>query len=241
VINEAFVKRHFDSRSPIGMRIARVENDQRTCHVVGVAMDARTQDLRSEVAPRYFRAAAQTLESAGSPTFLIRTAADTEPVIGAVRKTIQDLDASLPIFSAGTIEEQMAPLTAQDRATAQLAVVFGLVAVSLAAIGLYGLLSYGVARRSGEIAVRMALGAAPARVTSMILRETVWVVVGGLAAGGGLAYAVSRLIDTRLYGVAPQDPLTMALSTGVLLAVALGAAYWPARRASQLDPMTVLR
>jgi ABC-type antimicrobial peptide transport system permease subunit len=87
----------------------------------------------------------------------------------------------------------------------------------------------------------MALGAAPARVTSMILRETVWVVVGGLAAGGGLAYAVSRLIDTRLYGVAPQDPLTMALSTGVLLAVALGAAYWPARRASQLDPMTVLR
>ena len=158
-----------------------------------------------------------------------------------MRKTIQRVDAALPIMSATSIEEQMAPLTAQDRTTAQLAVVFGCVALTLAAIGLYGVLSYGVARRTGEIAIRIALGAQSGRVISMILRETIGLVVAGLALGGGLAYAASRLIDSRLYGVAPQDPLTLASATGLLLLVALGAAYLPARRASRLEPMAALR
>jgi putative ABC transport system permease protein len=132
-------------------------------------------------------------------------------------------------------------LTAQDRTTAQLAIVFGGVALTLAAIGLYGVLSYGIARRTGEIAVRIALGAQPRRVISMILRETAGVVCAGLALGGGLAYAASRLIDSRLYGVAPQDPPTLALATGVLLLVALSAAYMPAQRAAKLDPLAALR
>jgi ABC-type antimicrobial peptide transport system permease subunit len=135
----------------------------------------------------------------------------------------------------------MAPLVAQDRATAQLAVVFGCVALTLAAIGLYGVLSYGIARRTGEIAVRIALGAQPGRVMSMILSETIGLVGVGLALGGGMAYAASRLINSRLYGVAPQDPATLALATGLLLVVALSAAYVPARRASKVDPMTALR
>jgi ABC-type antimicrobial peptide transport system permease subunit len=132
-------------------------------------------------------------------------------------------------------------LTAQDRTTAQLAVVFGCVALTLAAIGLYGVLSYGIARRKGEIAIRLALGAQSGRVISMILRETMGLVGVGLALGGGMAYAASRLIDSRLYGVAPQDPLTLALATGLLLLVALSAAYFPAVRASKVDPMTALR
>jgi ABC-type antimicrobial peptide transport system permease subunit len=159
----------------------------------------------------------------------------------AVRKTIEHVDAALPIMSARSIEEQMAPLTAQDRTTAQLVVAFGCVALTLAAIGLHGVLSYGIARRTGEIGIRIALGAQRGRVISMILRETVGLVGAGLALGGGLAYAASRLIDSRLYGIAPQDPLTLALATGLLLAVALSAAYLPARRASRLDPMTALR
>jgi putative ABC transport system permease protein len=120
-------------------------------------------------------------------------------------------------------------------------VVFGGVALTLAAIGLYGVLSHGIARRTGEIAIRIALGAQPGRVISMILRETVGLVSGGLVLGGGLAYVASRLIDSRLYGVDAQDPLTLALATGLLLLVALSAAYLPAQRASRLDPMAALR
>jgi ABC-type antimicrobial peptide transport system permease subunit len=120
-------------------------------------------------------------------------------------------------------------------------VVFGCVALTLAAIGLYGVLSYGIARRAGEIAVRIALGAQPGRVISMILRETMGLFIAGLALGGGLAYAASRLITSQLYGVAPQDPLTLALAAGLLLLVALSASYFPARRASRLDPMAALR
>ncbi|OLC80890.1 MAG: hypothetical protein AUH72_10835 [Acidobacteria bacterium 13_1_40CM_4_65_8] len=242
VINEAFAKRFFDQRNPIGMRITLVNDDSRTSYqVVGVANNARTHSLRGDVEPRYFVPAKQPSSSANSPTLLIRTTTETGPVLAAVRKAIQGVDAALPIISATSIEEQMAPLTAQDRTTAQLAVVFGCVALTLAAIGLYGVLSYGIARRTGEIAIRIALGAQRGRVISMILRETIGLLSAGLALGGGLAYAASRLIDSRLYGVAPQDPLTLALATGLLLLVALSAAYLPAQRASRLDPMAALR
>jgi ABC-type antimicrobial peptide transport system permease subunit len=135
----------------------------------------------------------------------------------------------------------MAPLVAQDRATAELALVFGGVALSLAAIGLYGLLSDGVARRTSETAVRIALGARAARGVAMILGETVAPVGAGLTVGGGFAYGASRLIASRLYGVEPQDPVTIAVATAVLLAVAVAAAYLPARRAAELDPMLALR
>jgi ABC-type antimicrobial peptide transport system permease subunit len=161
--------------------------------------------------------------------------------MAAARNAIRYLGPAFPIITAGSVEEQMAPLTAQDRTSAQLAVVFGSVALALAAIGLYGVLSYGIARRKGEIAVRIALGARPGRVMAMILRETIGLVVVGLAMGGGLAYAASRLIGNQLYGVDPQDPLTMALAVGLLSLVALGAAYLPAQRASRLDPMAALR
>jgi predicted permease len=242
VINEAFAKRFFDQRNPIGMRMTSIDDDQRTTYqVVGVARNARTQSLRGDIEPRYFVAATQAPASVESPTVLIRPATETAPVIAAVRKTIARVDAGLPIMSASSIEEEMAPLTAQDRTTAQLAVVFGCVALTLAAIGVYGVLSYDIARRTGEIAIRIALGAQPGGVISMILRETTGLVSAGLALGGGLAYAASRLIDSRLYGVAPQDPLTLALATGLLLLVALSAAYLPAQRASRLDPIAALR
>jgi predicted permease len=242
VINEAFAKRFFDRRNPIGMRVTSIDEEKRTTYqVVGVAKNAHTRRLRGDVEPRYFVPANQPPSSVNSPTFLIRTATETAPVLASARKSIQRVDAALPIMSAVSIEEQMAPLTAQDRTTALLAVVFGCIALTLAAIGLYGVLSYGIARRSREIAMRIALGAQPGRVIAMILRETIGLVIAGLVAGAGLAYAASRLITSQLYGIAPQDPLTLVLATGLLLLVALSAAYLPARRASRLDPMAALR
>jgi len=241
VVNEAFARRFFSGRNPVGMHITSLADDSRTTYqVVGVARNAHTQSLRGNVEPRCFVAFKQQA-SAGNPTFMIRTAGETASIARVVNKTTQRVEPALPILSSTSIEEQMAPLMAQDRTTAQLAIVFGCVALVLASVGLYGVLSYGVARRTGEIAIRIALGARPGRVVSMVLRETTVLVAAGLAMGGGLAYGFSRLIDSRLYGVAPEDPLTLALATGLLLLVALAAAYLPARRASRVDPMAALR
>jgi predicted permease len=243
VINEAFAKRFFDRRNPIGMRVAAVGDDEsRTSYlVVGVASDAHTQTLRDAVVPRYFVAGYQAFDAVKSPTLLIRTAGDAALVMPVARKTVERVDAALPIMSARSLEQQLAPLTAQDRITAQLAVVFGGVALTLAAIGLYGVLSYGVSRRTGEIAIRIALGAQAGRVISMILRETLGLVAAGMVLGALLAYAAAYIIDSRLYGVAPQDPATLWLAAALLLFVALSAAYLPAHRASRVEPIAALR
>jgi predicted permease len=241
VVNAAFAKQFFDGQNPIGGRITSVEDHTATCVVAGVANNARTQNLRRDVAPRYYLPAMQFPFDIEYPIFLIRTATDSAPFLAAVRQTIQRTDASLPILYARSIQEQMAPLTAQDRAVAQVAVAFGAVALTLAAIGLYGVLSYGIARRKSELAIRIALGSRPARVVAMILGETTGLIIAGLALGAGLAYAASRVVTSQLFGVTPQDPLTLAWAIGILVATALSAAYFPAHRASKLDPMAALR
>jgi ABC-type antimicrobial peptide transport system permease subunit len=139
------------------------------------------------------------------------------------------------------MEEQLAPWTAPDRATAQVAVVFGCIALALAAIGLYGVLSYNISRGRGEIAIRIALGAQPGLVIRMILRETSVLVIAGVVAGAGLTYAASRGIASQLYSSAPQDPVMLGIAAALLLLVALSAVYLPARRASRVDPMNALR
>ena len=244
VVNEAFVKRFFADRNPLGMRVTPLgydDRDRTPYRVVGVGSNAHTGSVRGDVEPRYFVAAKQVASAVRSPIFLIRTATETAPVVAAARRAIERLDPALSIMSAKSLEEQTAPLTAQDRTTAQVALVFGGVALALAAIGLYGVLSYGIARRTREIAIRIALGARPGRVISMILGETLGLVVAGLFVGAGLAYVATRVIDSRLFGVAPQDPATLASAAGVLLFVALSAAYVPARRASKLHPIVALR
>jgi predicted permease len=239
VINEAFAKHFFARRNPIGMHVT---SEGTILQVIGVAKDARTETLRGEAEPKFYTAVTQsTRDNVKRANFLIRTATKIPPLEAAVREVLHRVNPALPIAAARPVEEQIARLTAQDHTTAQLAVVFGCVALTLAAAGLYGVLSYGVARRAGEIAVRIALGAQRSRVIAMILGETIGLVIAGLALGAGLAYAASRLIGSRLYGVAPQDPLTLALAIGLLLTVALSAAYLPARRASRLDPMAALR
>jgi predicted permease len=242
VINEAFANRFFAKRNPIGMHVTSIDNSERTPYqIVGIVRNARTQTLRKELKPEFYIAAAQLQSGLKRANFLIRTNAETAPVLAAVRRAFQRVDAALPIGSAHSLEERLASLTARDHTTAQLGAVFGVLALTLAAIGLYGVMSYSIARRTSEIAIRMALGARSVRIIAMILRETIGLVLAGLAVGVALAYAASRWIASQLYGIAPEDPFTLAIAIGVLLAAMSAAVYLPARRAAQLDPIAALR
>jgi predicted permease len=242
VVNEAFVRRFFEGRQPLGMPITAVDDDVRTTYqIVGVARDAMTDDVRGAVEPRYFVPGDQAPRPPSSPTLLVRTAVDDPTLLATIRTAIRDASPATPIMSARTLHERMARLTAQDRVIAQLALVFGAIALALAAIGLYGVLSFGVARRTAEIALRLALGAQTRGVIAMILRETLVVVGLGLLAGGALAVAATHLVKSRLYGVEANDVPTLAAAIATLLAVALGAAWLPAVRASRVDPMIALR
>jgi ABC-type antimicrobial peptide transport system permease subunit len=195
------------------------------------------------VEPRFFIPAEQRPSSATTRTFVIRAATGASGVGRAVREAFSGVDGELSSSSVdvASIEDYMSPLVADERIIARLAVVFGTVALTLAAVGLYGLLSYGVSRRSSEIAIRMALGAQRRSIVLTIARDTAGLIAAGLLAGGVLAHVASRLVENRLYGVAPHDPLNSLLAAGVLVAVAFLAAYLPARRASRIDPMAALR
>jgi hypothetical protein len=243
VINESFAKKFFAGRNPLGLHVGIVDegphgNTVTTYAVAGVARDARTSTLRGEVEPRVYEPIVQNHgDNVKRASFLIRSAT---PVLPAVREVFRRVDPGLRVTTR-SMEEQLEPWTAPERTIASVVSVFGGVALVLAAIGLYGVLSYSVARRQGEIAVRMALGARGSRVVAMILGETVRLVAIGLAAGAALAWIAVRIVRDSLFGVAPGDPATVAAAIALLVVVALAAAFLPARRASRLDPMTALR
>jgi len=241
VINEAFAKRFFAGRNPIGMHVTQLFGPQRnTYEVVGVVANSKKRSLR-ELGHRYFVPAAQPIDVPTSIVFSIRTAGEPRAAIAGVRRAILAEDPNLPITEAKPLQELIDARTSLDRMLAQLSMAFGAVALLLAAIGLYGVLSYGVARRTSEIGIRKALGAGESTVIAMILRETTWLLAGGAVVGVALAYGSLHLIKSRLFGLAPDDPAALALAVAALGVVALIAALLPARRAARVDPMVAIR
>jgi ABC-type antimicrobial peptide transport system permease subunit len=158
-----------------------------------------------------------------------------------VARTLADADPNLTVINIRTLEEQVARSFDQQRAVASLAGLFGVIALILAAIGLYGVTAYGVARRRSEIGLRMALGATRGGVMAMVLRETAVLVIVGVAAGLLMTLAVGRLARNLLFGIAPTDPLILTAAAGVLGVLALGASYVPARAATRIEPTVALR
>jgi predicted lysophospholipase L1 biosynthesis ABC-type transport system permease subunit len=228
---------YFGKANPIGRHVTDEFPDTRaTFEIVGVVRDSRDHKLRGEVPRRFFLPLYQGL--GGIPpavNFEIRTFADPAGIAGAVRR------ASAPVRSLKTLDSLLDETLSIERIIAQLSAFFGAVALLLASIGLYGVLSYGIARRTNEIGLRMALGASRGAVLSMVLKETVWLLAAGAALGVPAALAASRVVSSRLFGVRAFDPVTLAAAIAALALVGLAAGFLPARRASAVDPLTALR
>jgi predicted permease len=242
VVNRTFAQKYLGGTSPIGRRFGF--GDQKTSSdiaIVGVVGDVRYGKLRNYAPPTVYVPYAQKIHELAEMTFEVRTNGDPDNWIGPIRQAVQGLDSHLPLFDVKTQTEQIDQATFQERLFARLSSFFGLLALALACVGLYGMMSYTVARRTCEIGIRMALGAERAKILCMVLREALTLGVLGIVLGVPAALAASRLVATMLYGLKPTDPWPIASATVVLVAVALLAGYLPARRASRVDPMVALR
>lgn len=243
VINEAFASRFFPGRNPIGRHVTDTYGGGKlTMTVIGVARNVRDHRLRGDVPPRFYVPVTQN--DGGVPPsiyFEIRTTGATGTLLNAARKTILQVDSGLPILLARSLDELIDSQNYQPRLIAQLCSVFGAIALLLAATGLYGALSYMVTRRTNEIGIRMALGAAKGTIARMILRETAFIVAIGLAVGLIATVAATRLVATKLYGIGAMDPVTIAAAALLLSLVAWIAGYIPAARAARVNPISALR
>jgi ABC-type antimicrobial peptide transport system permease subunit len=174
-------------------------------------------------------------------TFEIRASGDVGSIQRSIRAALQQAEPNMPIGRLTTLSDAMNERMVQDRLLARLSIAFGIVALLLSSIGLYGVLSYGVARRTSEIGIRKALGAREGALVAMVLRETGWLFLAGVAAGAALSAATMRLIASRLYGLTPADPVAFAAGASALALVAVLATWLPAYRASRVDPLVALR
>jgi putative ABC transport system permease protein len=207
--------------------------------VVGIAGDMRRQGIEKQALPQVFRPDAQ--DSQDMLEVIVRTIGDAEPLAATVQKEIRSMDRSVAKFAVTTVEQQLGEQTAERRFQTALIALFSLVALSLSAIGIYGLMHYFVAQRTHEIGVRMALGARHGNVLSLVVRQGILVASVGISVGRILALGFTALLSKLLFGVTPTDPLTLATTPLILLVVAILACWLPARRAARIDPMLALR
>jgi predicted permease len=242
VVNETFVKRYLGGRHPLGVRIG-LGGDPGTptpIEIVGIAADSKYAEIREEPAPQIFLPAREH-DAITELTAYVRTTGDPTQMTAAIRRVVQKMDSTLPAFNVSTFEEQLARSLTNEHLFAALSTAFGALATLLAAVGLYGVMAYAVTRRTREIGIRIALGARRMHVAGPVLREAVVLVTIGLGLGLGAAWWLTRYVESQLYGVAPHDPLTLTACAVALTTIAGLAAWLPARRATQIDPLAALR
>jgi predicted permease len=241
IINEKMAKYFWGTENPIGKRFGWGRNEGTyPIEVIGVVRDSKFTTLRDEVARFVYTPYAQQ-EELDTMTFYARVRPDVAGLPGTVRQVVQRLDPNLPVYDMKTMEAQVDESLFIERLVASLSMLFGALATVLAAVGLYGVMSYTVSRRTREIGIRMALGAARSSVLWMVLREVAVMAAAGIILGVPVAIGLSRFVESQLYGLSPTDPLTLVVATVVLSAVAMFAGYVPARRATRVDPMLALR
>jgi len=250
VINQSLARSRFPGQNPIGKRFVTDPHDsdggggkvlaQNSIEIVGVCGDTKYMNLRDEPPPQFFLPYVQQA-SVGGMAYEIRTSVKPETVVTALRGMVRQIDPDLGLVKVRTQDEQIESALQQERLFVTLTSGFGLLALALACVGIYGVMAYSVANRRNEIGIRMALGAKPAQVRGMILRESTWLAGAGVVVGVAAALGLTRLVKSMLYGIETWDPATMIGGVLILLAVALGASWIPARRAAGVQPMEALR
>jgi predicted permease len=242
VINGALARRYFPNEDPTGKTFDTDSEDfAGPLTIIGVAADTKHANLRSEIPPTFYAFYEQRSEP-GRMMVALHTEQEPASLLGTVRAVVAGIDRDLPLTDVRTMQEQVKLTTTNERIFAQLTSGFGVLALVLASIGIYGIMAYTVARRTGEIGIRMALGARAGQVLTMVLREVSWMALaGGVAVGVGAAVALGRLVSSMLYGLKASDPLTLAGIGGLLMMIALLAGLGPARRAARIDPVQALR
>ncbi len=240
VINQALAKKRFPHTDPVGKRFKTGDDKPVWVQIVGVCRDTYYANLRDPAPPQFFMPYVQQAD-VGRMTYAIRTQLSPAELVPALRRVVQQADRDLPLIDVRTQQEQINATMQTERMFAALTGGFGLLALALACVGIYGVMAYSVANRRNEIGIRMALGAQPGQVRGMILRESTWLAAGGILVGVAAALLLTRLVKSMLYGIQPYDPTTMTAGILGLLAVALAASWIPARRAAGVQPMEALR
>jgi predicted permease len=240
IINQALAKKRFPNMNPLGKRFKTGDDKPVWVQIVGVCADTYYANLRDTPPPQFFMPYIQQ-PHVGRMTYAIRTGLSPAELVPALRRVVQQADRDLPIIDVRTQREQIDANMQIERAFAALTSGFGVLALALACVGIYGIMAYSVASRTNEIGIRLALGAQAGQVHGMILRESTWLAAAGIVVGVGVALMLTRLVKSMLYGIEPWDPVTLAGGVSVLLVVALGASWIPARRAAGVHPMEALR
>jgi putative ABC transport system permease protein len=236
IINQAAAKKFWAGLDPVGRRIL-VGHEDRPLEIIGIVRDAKGAGLNTDAKPEMYT----PLRGFWYAFLVLRTGQDPSGLASAVREEIAALDRGVPVYQVATMDQLLSASVSTQRFNLFLLVVFGALAVSLAAIGIYGVLAFSVSRRRHEIGVRLALGADPRDVLRLIVGQGMRLAVGGIVLGIAGALALTRLMQSLLYGVSATDPATFAAVFAVLTTVALIASYLPARRATRVDPLKVLR
>ncbi len=242
VINQALARKFFPGVNPIGKRFRMGDKGPAAQwkEIIGVAADTQYNEMRSPPPPIHFDLYRQMPEVDGS-TYIVRSPMPPAALLPVIRRAIQQVDPDLPMSQIRTQQQQIAASMQQERLFASLTTGFGVLALALACVGIYGIMAYTVAQRTNEIGIRLALGAVRNQIRAMVLRETGWLALSGVIIGVGTSLALIRLVKSMLYGLKPGDPLTLAASTLLLLLMAFIAGWVPAHRASHVEPIEALR
>jgi putative ABC transport system permease protein len=246
IVNEAFARTYFPNENPLGRRLkigqpARIWRNQRflSFEIVGIVGDVKSSGLQAASEPTYYVPSAQA--PLQDMTVLVRTTSDPNSIVPALRRVVLSIDPNQPISNISTLERVVSDSIARPRLNMLLMGLFGAVAMLLAAVGIYGLLSYTVTQRTQEMGIRMALGAQVSDVLKLVLRQGMTLALIGEAVGLLGAFALTRVIQGLLFGVTPTDATIFISVVGVLSTIALFACYLPARRAAKVDPLIALR